>query len=227
MPPSRAQFYRLPSPGAIEDGRRLNVQFNPTDYTLSKANQFAEVGVPGLDSPLLQFVRGQTEALKLDLFFDSTEEGTGAEATPVTTRTDQFYDLIKIDNNTHAPPVLLFTWGGTAFPGPIRNGFKCVVSSISQKYTFFSETGVPLRATLSVELKEYKTLTEQLQQLNLKSSDHTKVEVVGARDTLTTVAQRAYGGTGAEWRLIAEANDIDDPAAVPPGSILRIPRGEQ
>lgn len=227
MPLARAQFYRLPSPGAAEGGRRLKVQFNPSDYTLTKTNQLAEVGVPGLDSPILQFVRGQTETLKLDLFFDSTEEGTGAQATSVTTRTDQFYDLIKIDNDTHAPPVLLFSWGGTDFPGRIRNGFKCVVASLSQKYTFFSESGVPLRATVSVELKEYKTLTEQLHQLNLKSSDHTKADVFGARDTLASVAQRAYGGTGAQWRLIAEANDIDDPAAVPPGSILRIPRGEQ
>lgn len=224
---ARAQFYRLPSPGATEGGRRLKVQFNPVDYTLTKANQLAEIGIPGLDSPILQFVRGQLEVMKLELFFDATEEGTGPDATPVTEKTDEFYDLIKIDNNTHAPPVLLFTWGGTAFPGRIRNGFKCVVSSISQKYTFFAETGLPLRATLSVELKEYKTLTEQLQQLNLKSSDHTKADVVGARDTISSMAQRAYGGTGAQWRLIAEANDIDDPAAILPGSILRIPRGDQ
>lgn len=224
---ARAQFYRLPSPGATEGGKRLKVQFNPTDYTLTKANQLAEIGVPGLDSPILQFVRGQTETMKLELFFDATEEGTGPQVKPVTEKTDEFYDLVKIDNNTHAPPILLFTWGGTAFPGRIRNGFKCVCSSVTQKYTFFSETGLPLRATLTVELKEYKTLTEQLQQLNLKSSDHTKSDVVGARDTIASVAQRAYGGTGSEWRLIAEANGIDDPSSIPPGSILRIPRGDQ
>ncbi len=224
---SRAQLYRLPSPGATEGGRRLKVQFNPTDYTLTKANQLAEVGVPGLDSPILQFVRGQTETMKLDLFFDATEEGTGPQARSVTEKTDEFYDLVKIDNNTHAPPVLLFTWGGTAFPGRTRNGFKCVCSSVSQRYTFFSESGVPLRATLTVELKEYKTLTEQLQQLNLKSGDHTKADVVGARDTLASVAQRAYGGSGSRWRLIAEANGIDDPSAIRPGSILRIPRDDR
>lgn len=227
MPLARAQFFRLPSPGATEGGKRLKVQFNPTDYSLTKANQLAEIGIPGLDSPILQFVRGQTETMKLDLFFDATEEGTGPQASSVTEKTDNFYDLVKIDNNTHAPPVLLFTWGGTAFPGRIRQGFKCICSSVSQKYTFFSESGVPLRATLSVELKEYKTLTEQLQQLNLKSSDHTKADVVGARDTIASVAQRAYGGTGSQWRLIAEANAIDDPSAVPPGAILRIPRGDQ
>ena len=92
-------------------------RFNPTEYTLSKANQWAEVPIPGLDSPIVQFVRGQTETLSLELFFDSTEDGTGATATPVTDKTDAFYDLIKIDSDTHAPPALLFSWGGPTFPG--------------------------------------------------------------------------------------------------------------
>ena len=38
--------------------------------------QFAEVAIPGLDAPIIQFVRGQSETLTLDLFFDSTEKGT-------------------------------------------------------------------------------------------------------------------------------------------------------
>ena len=38
-------------------GDPLEVQFNPTEYSLSKSNQFAEVAIPGLDSPVVQFVR--------------------------------------------------------------------------------------------------------------------------------------------------------------------------
>ena len=33
---------------------------------------------------------------------------------------------------------------------------------------------MPLRATLSVTFREYKTLEEQLAELNLQSADHTK-----------------------------------------------------
>src|SRR3954452_13173683 len=83
----------------------FDVQYNPTEFSLDKGAQLAEIAIPGLDSPLLQFVRGQTEKLTLDLFFDTTEDGTGAGATPVTTLTDRFYSLVKIEPDGHAPPV--------------------------------------------------------------------------------------------------------------------------
>ena len=44
---------------------RIEVQFNPTEYTLSKGAQIAEIALPGLDSSILQFIRGQTEKLAL------------------------------------------------------------------------------------------------------------------------------------------------------------------
>src|ERR1700736_6528316 len=105
----KAQFQRLDkSLKPIEPG--VAVQFNPTEFILSKGVQIAEITLPGLDTPILQFVRGQTETLTLDLFFDTTDQGTGDNAVSVTTRTDKFYQLIKIDNNTHAPPICHFTW---------------------------------------------------------------------------------------------------------------------
>src|SRR6266498_3230703 len=91
------QFQRLKADGS-PDGAALSVQFNPTEYTLSKGAQISEVPIPGLDQPILQFVRGQTESLSFDLFFDSTEAGTGLDAKPVTALTDAFYRLVKIDN---------------------------------------------------------------------------------------------------------------------------------
>jgi hypothetical protein len=224
--PTKARFYRLPNPGAREGGARLDVQFNPTEYTLNKAAQLAEIPIPGLDSPIIQFVRGQTETMTVELFFDSTEDGTDNAAKSVTEKTDKFYDLVKIDPDTHAPPVLLLTWGGTSFPAEDRNGFKCLVSSIRQQYTYFSPLGVPLRAKLTVELKEYKTLEEQVEALNLRSADHTKADVVVEGDTITSLAYRAYGDS-ASWRRIAEANRIEDPLAVAPGTILRLPRSDR
>ncbi|WP_028066673.1 CIS tube protein [Solirubrobacter soli] len=218
-----ARFERLPTPNAVH-GRVVEVQFNPSEYTLTKGNQLAEVPIPGLDQPLIQFVRGQTETLTLDLFFDSTEDGTGGEAKPVTGKTDAFYDLIKIDSNLHAPPVLLFSWGGPAFPGKRENNvFKCVVASVRQQFTFFNPAGVPLRAKLTVELREYKSLADQIRQLKLKSADHTKARVAVAGDTVSSLAYSAYGDPGA-WRLIADANGLDDPLGLEPGTILRLPR---
>jgi nucleoid-associated protein YgaU len=225
-----AQFQRLTATGAPA-GAPLKVQYNPGEYTLNKGSQIAEVVIPGLDSPILQFVRGQTETLTLDLFFDTTEAGMGANATPVTKKTDEFYRLIKIDGDLHAPPICLFTWGNE-FPGhrtygagqgsQSRFGFKCIVESVRQRYTLFSPEGIPLRATLTITLREYKTLAEQIRELNLRSADHTKVHVARQGDTLSHIAWEAYGDPG-EWRRIATANSLDDPLDLPPGTILLIP----
>src|SRR3954466_10608709 len=88
----------------------IEVQYNPTEYTFDKQNQIAEISIPGLDAPLQQFVRGQSEKLTLDLFFDTTKHGMGSTVTSVTTETDKIYQLLKIDPSRHAPPILDFVW---------------------------------------------------------------------------------------------------------------------
>lgn len=223
----KAVFVATHSDGSMD---LMDVQFNPTEFSLDKGAQIAEIAIPGLDSPLLQFVRGQNEKLSVDLFFDTTEDGTGAGARSVTTLTDQFYSLVKIEPEGHAPPVCAFIWNAS-FPGANlapaagnqrRNHFQCVIESIKQKFTFFSPEGVPLRATLTLSLREYKTLDEQLAQLNLTSPNRTHSHVTSLGDTLAGIAGRYYRRPG-EWRAIADANDMDDPRRLAPGRFLRIP----
>lgn len=208
----------------------FEVQFNPTEFSLDKSAQLAEITIPGLDTPLVQFVRGQAEKLTMDLFFDTTEQGMGAGATSVTTLTDKVYGLIKIEPDGHAPPVCSFLWNA-AFPGADlaprmgnqrRTEFQCVVESVKQKFTLFSPEGVPLRATLTVTLREYKTLDQQLKQLNLNSPDRTQSHVVQRGETLAAIAARHYRSP-AGWRRIADENAIDDPRRVMPGTFLRVP----
>ena len=226
--PLKATFQKVDANGNL--GAPLRVNFNPTEYTLNKAAQIAEVAIPGLDSPILQFVRGQTETLSLDLFFDTTESGMDDNATSVTTLTDRFYQLVKIDGKTHAPPICFFSWGDQ-FPGQRnyestgsqqRHGFKCVVDSVRQRFTLFSPQGVPLRATLTVSLKEYKTLAEQIAELNKQSPDHTRVHVVQSGETLSRIAAASYNDP-AQWRAVADENRLDDPLNLPPGTILSLP----
>ncbi len=231
--PLKATFQRVNLDGTLGDP--LAVSFNPTEYTLSKSAQFAEVSIPGLDSPILQFVRGQTETLSLDLFFDTTETGMDDSARSVTQLTDQFYQLVKIEGALHAPPVCFFTWGAD-FPGSRsyasmgkgngsqqRHGFKCVVDSIKQQFTLFSPQGVPLRATLTVSLKEYKTLAEQIAEINKRSADHSSTHTVQAGETLNKIANDFYDDPS-QWRAIATQNKILDPLILTPGSILEIPK---
>jgi hypothetical protein len=227
--PQKATFHKVNSNGNLVEP--LEVRFNPTEYTLNKGAQIAEVTIPGLDSPILQFVRGQTETLSLDLFFDSTEWGMDDSARSVTDLTDKFYKLVKIEGDTHAPPICFFSWGSD-FPGnrsydsvtgsPQRHGFKCVVESVRQRFTLFSPQGVPLRATLTVALKEYKTLSEQIAQINKKSADHSQAHVVQIGETLTQIANQVYDDPS-QWRAIADQNTILDPLELTKGTVLEIP----
>src|SRR5262245_55706269 len=84
----------------------LSVPYNPNELSFEKTMKFAEIAIPGLDAPLQQFVRGEAEKLTLELFFDSTEEGTGLGATSVTTQTDKVVSMARINPQTHAPPVV-------------------------------------------------------------------------------------------------------------------------
>lgn len=195
----------------------IPVQFNPTEYTLNKGAQIAEINIPGIDSPILQFIRGQNEKLTLDLFFDTTEFGMGDAAVDVRVRTSPIYQLVKIQPKTHAPPRIQFIWG-------LGVSFKAIVESVNQKFSLFNPLGIPLRATLSVSFREYKTLEEQLKELNLQSADHSQSRVVQAGDTLASIAAEEYRDSGA-WRHIAAANarTVRDPRRLEPGIVLNIP----
>lgn len=216
-------------------GDPVDVPYNPTEYGMSKAAQFAEIAIPGLDAPVLQFVRGDAETLSLELFFDNTEQrGTGtvvpglaAEEDPMA-KADRLYRLVKIEGDLHTPPLVRVTWGND-FPGIALEGgtrpipaFDCVVTSVDRRFTLFNPDGVPLRATLSLALREYKTMEEQLRELNLQSSDHTRVHVVRRGENLPLIAYDAYGDAS-RWDLIAEHNGLDQVRRLAPGTLLEIP----
>lgn len=213
---------------------RYQVQYNPKEFSLEKALQHGEITIPGLDAPLQQFVRGQAEKLTIELFFDTTENGMGRNATSVTTHTDKIYKLAKIENSSHAPAIVTFCWND-AFPGSslgygnagsvanqTRNSFVGVVESVRQQFTLFSPQGIPLRAKVNLVLKEYRTLDEQLKQLRLNSPDRTHSHALKTGETLSSLAGHYYNNP-ARWRFIALKNGITDPRRLTAGELLTVP----
>src|SRR5215471_5403510 len=94
-----------------ETGKEIKAKFNPEKYKASRGVQFAEIAIPGLDAPVVQFVRGQSEKITLELFFDTTDEGMVDPVTDVRTLTSQVYGLMRVLSDTHAPPRVRVTWG--------------------------------------------------------------------------------------------------------------------
>ena len=187
----------------------IDVLFNPTQYGIDKGNQIAEAGIPGLEAPILQYVRGNTRTLNMDLFFDTYEEQTD-----VRDHTNEIYNLLNIDPGTHAPPICEISWGRFSFQG--------VLDHVSGKFTLFLANGLPVRATLSVAFKEFIEVEVLVRQRPTQSSDHRKTRLVKSGDRIDNIAAEEYGNAK-NWRPIAEANNLDNPRQLDPGRPLIIP----
>jgi hypothetical protein len=205
----------------LDTGQRFEVLFNPDEYTINKDNNFAQAAVPGLSSPLLQFVNGNLRTLEMELVFDSLERHKHANRTVVGARgdvrtlTQPVVDLMAINPDTHAPSPVLFAWGGLTFTG--------VLAKVSQKYTMFLETGIPVRARLHVTFHEWTTALAESKEVRRQTADYTRRHRLAQGQTLSGVAALFYGDP-AMWRPIAIANKLVDPRRLPAASLLAIPK---
>lgn len=197
-------------------GERVVAMYNPAEFSLETRNQFQRNAMPGLPVPITQFTSGETRTISLELFFDTSETHED-----VRNHTQKVIKLLKIDPSLHAPPVCTFTWGGKPLTGE-DIGFTGVIDSASQRFTMFHESGVPIRARVTISVSEYRTLTEQLSQLGLQSADHTKRRIFKEGESLWLLANEEYNNPGL-WREIAQENRIDNPRLVDPGTEITVP----
>jgi hypothetical protein len=190
--------------------QRIPVMFNPSEYTLSRTINFAEARVPGLGGPLLQFVNGALQTLTMELFLDTYETKTD-----VRVQTRKIAALQDVNPETHAPPVLLFTWGKSF-------SFTCVLASVVQRFVLFLPNGTPVRARLEVTFSEYRNAELERKGTKTETADYSKLWVVAQGETLSSIAARVYEDP-TRWRPIALRNRIDDPRSLTPGQRLVIP----
>ena len=216
--------YILPVNGK-NAGQRYEVLFNPAEYSIEKGNTFQSTSLPGLSTPVTQFVTGNADTLSMELYFDTySPSSRNANITPredVRNYTRPIANLMEIDKELHAPPVVEFIWGppiGT----PKGLEFRGILEKVSQKFTYFLDDGTPVRATLTVSFKEYKTVEEQLAQINQQSADRTKLREFKDGDAIWLFAANEYGDPE-RWRVIADHNQLDNPRLVEPGTKLELP----
>jgi hypothetical protein len=187
-----------------------DVLFNPKEYSVQKSVQWEPHKAPGLDSPEQEFTSGNPAVLSVELFFDTYESKKDVRAE----HTDKIMKLALVDADKHRPPLVMFSWGGFTFKG--------VVEALTLRYTMFLPDGKPCRATANLSIKEAQTAKEQLEANPRNSPDHTKRRTVKTGETLSLIAHQEYDDP-AEWRRIADANGIDDPKDVKPGTVLTLP----
>lgn len=191
-----------------ENGITVVAQINPKELAYSKSVGWAEQAGTGRDYPDLQFTAGKSITISIELMFDKYEINGD-----VRSDTDALLAMALVDEGLHRPPKVDVTWAGEVFMG----GFRGVVESVKVRYTMFTQAGIPCRAVATVGMKQAEGVS-----CSGNSPDVAKMRVVKRGETLQSIAESEYRDAS-EWRRIADANKIDDPLTVEPGSKLLIP----
>jgi hypothetical protein len=136
-------------------GEPIKVQFNPSSMRLQMTNNVE--GGKSRGRQVQQYNGTSSTVLSLDLVFDTADEGTTDRPRNVREKTSlvsQF--VLPAGRETkQAPPRVRFHWGDFVFDG--------VMTSLTEDIDLFSSGGVPVRAKLSVSIKEQDPKFEALQ----------------------------------------------------------------
>lgn len=206
------------TPGA--ELARIAFQFNPKELSLTKAAKWKrEAQRNAKKSGVPEFTGSDPAKLTVEMFFDATDTMDNS----VVKRVEELFACcVPTDASRQqrkaSPPWVVFHWGGMV-------GFPAYVASVSAKYTLFTPGGTPIRAVCTVAMEEISG-EQQGQNPTSGALAARDIHVVVAGDTLHSVAYRAYGRAGL-WREIAEANEIDDPMRLRPGTTLFVPALEE
>ncbi len=189
----------------------IKLRFNPTTYKLQKTNEFAAIPIPGLETPPIQYIRGGNETLSFEALLDTSDTQKNVREEYV----DHLTNLMRINTELHAPPIVQFVWETEIFQG--------VLSDLTVDYALFTPQGVPIRADASLTLTAYRPVEVQIAERPRNSPDVEKSYTIRRGDRLDQVAQGAYADPS-RWRDIARRNGITDPRRLEPGNVLLLPR---
>jgi hypothetical protein len=215
----------------IESGPKVTAWFNPKEYTLARTNKWEVKAVPGAPLPNAQFGGSEPHSIDIELLFDDSDAHDG----DVRKITNYLLDMMEVDakfgsgeKNNARPPTVEFGWGPVIWP-------KAICKTVSIQYTLFKPDGTPIRAVAKLNLTQVgkataKSTGGRTQRTNPPPQNPTTIAIGGIRsytvrdgDSLQSIAYAAYGDP-TRWRLIADANGIDDPIRLRRGSVLAIPR---
>lgn len=193
----------------------LMCQYNPKDLTISGGTNFQEPDTNVSELlPTAYFVKPQPRTMSLKLFFDAYPDGD------VTLEMYTLWDWTQPRKSVMPPkgqvsaPWVRFQWG-------YKHYFRCYIESLSVTYTLFSTSGTPLRATVSLTLKERADILPFTNPTSGGQGGERSWRV-GAGDSLQSIAFRHYGKPHL-WRGLAASNGIDDPMRLAPGTLVSLP----
>lgn len=142
--------------GSLDDSS-LNVfaQYNPAELKLDQQFGWAdhkEVNAKSVDALEQEFGGMQPQTATIELLFDSYETGWSVKP-----EIDKLRELASVrdaesgDDHMRRPHFCVMTWADERL--------QCVITALSVKYTMFSKSGRPLRASVAVTIKQASRVT--------------------------------------------------------------------
>ena len=194
----------------------LALRFNPTDYRVAKKGSWVRTAARSAkQAGPLQWRGAQPSRMTLTVLLDASDSTTGSVLADAQTLLSCCSPTAEsLSRNEPCAPYVRFGWGATT-------GFTAVVHEVDVTFTLFRNDGQPCRATATLTLEEVDTPTAR-QNPTSGAKAATRSHTVVAGDRLPLIAFRMYGDA-TRWRTIAEANDIDDPLVLHPGTTLLVP----
>lgn len=196
---------------------KFECQFNPETFSISKRVGWDSTKVTGRNMADPTFTGGRAQTMSLKLTFDSTDTGAA-----VIDKYKVLYKLAQVDaaaadtaTQVAEPPWVMVQWG-------LFISFPAVITALDEEYTFFKEDGTPLRANVTLGLQQVADADVRVPQNPTTRTEPRRTWVVQQGERLDWIASMEYGDAS-RWRLIAEANAIDDPFSLQPGQVLILP----
>ena len=225
----KAELHELDEKLEKATGKKVVVQFNPESLKVAIANQIANQQQGAGDQQQAssrQFVGAGTTRLSLQLYFDVNAEfaqgQTPEQDVRKLTQGVAFFitpKKVRVNNaDKYLPPGVRFLWGSFQFDG--------FMDSMDETLEFFSPEGIPQRATVSIALSQQR-ITEFTFNPTTGKPDGGSGAPGQAPPVGSTPLTEAPAGSNlqtlagsADWRQIAQANQIENPRLLQPGQLI-------
>lgn len=196
-------------------GNVFELSINPEQYTRNFTVQYVsppEMG-PSRNQAHSQFNRVTPEVLEIKFTIDGTGvvpvqsanqnvlfEGGSSALNYVTDKLTHLKTVVYgIQDESHRPPFMVVNWGKLVFMG--------VLQGMTQSFTLFNPSGLPLRVEVSLRIQEFKMPNDVAAALSLLSPDLTKRRAVKSSDTILTLTQSIYDKTD-YYLEVAKINEL-------------------
>ena len=212
---------------AIEGGETIQVLFNPTEYTITKGNNWTFDPIKGNSLPKGKFGGGKPREMQVNLLLDQTLPNGGMSVKDIT---DKLFKMMEVKATSGAG-------AGDAVPAarhlpvgrddPVQGGLHLAHRRLpavrAERLADPRRRQARAHAGGDGDLRRRATRRTRSRTRRRARTGGLGVHVVKDGDTLQSLAHQTYGDPN-RWRLIAEANGVDNPLHLRRGTALNLPR---